>query len=311
MNLAVAGASGFVGRALVRRLAAGGHTVLRLVRRPAERPDELRWYPTSGEVEQHERLDGMEALVNLAGCNLAGGLWTPARREAIRRSRVEATRNLVAVATHLNHRPRVLVSASAVGYYGSRGDAWLTEASPHGAGFLAEVCRDWEAEARIAEDLGVRVVRLRLGVVLGAGGGMLGRLQPLFRAGLGGRLGHGRQWMSWISLDDLLGVIERALSDEGLRGPVNAVAPQPVRNAEFTAALAAAVRRPAWFRAPAWALRLGLQDLADELLLSSARVRPQRLLDLGFSFRHPTLAEALDSAIHPRPGEPGAPAPGR
>jgi uncharacterized protein (TIGR01777 family) len=296
MKIAVAGASGFVGRALVRRLEAEGHEVRRMVRRPAERPDEITWHPTSGEVEQRDRLEGIEAVVNLAGASLAAGRWTAARQDEIRRSRVEGTRTLVATMTRLNHRPRVLVCASAVGYYGDRGEEELTEASSRGEGFLAEVCAAWEGEARIAAAVGIRTVVLRMGVVLGPGGGVLARLRPVFRAGLGGRLGDGRQWMSWISLEDLVEVARQALHDERWSGPVNAVAPGVARNAEFTAALARAWRRPAIVRVPGFLLRAVLGPMADEALLASARVQPQRLQGLGFGFKHPQLADALRAA---------------
>jgi uncharacterized protein (TIGR01777 family) len=297
MKFAVAGASGFVGSALVRRLEAERHEVLRLVRRPVERPGEVAWHPLSGEVEQRELLEGMEGLVNFAGSNLAAGRWTPERKEEILRSRVEGTRTLVAVLAHLNHKPRVFLSASAVGYYGARGEEELTEASAMGKGFLAEVCRAWEDEARIAESVGVRAVLLRLGLVLDRSGGVLAKLLPLFRTGFGGRLGDGRQWMSWITLDDLLEVLLLSLRDGRLTGPVNAVAPAPVRNAEFTAALAHALGRRAMVPMPSFLLRLIYQEMADETLLASTRVRPQRLVDAGFRFNHPTLNEALRAVL--------------
>ncbi len=197
---------------------------------------------------------------------------------------------------HLNHKPRVFLSASAVGYYGSRGEEELTETSAKGEGFLADVCRTWEEEARIAESVGVRAVILRLGLVLGRDGGVLAKLLPLFRSGLGGRLGNGRQWMSWIALDDLVGVLLMGLRDGRLMGPVNAVAPEPVRNAEFTATLARTLGRRAWAPVPSFILRMIFQEMAEEILLASTRVRPQRLLDSGFHFNHPTLKEALQAA---------------
>jgi uncharacterized protein (TIGR01777 family) len=300
MKFVVAGASGFIGGALVRRLEAEGHEVLRLVRRPVERAGEAAWHPLSGEVEQRELLEGAEGFVNLAGSNLAAGRWTAERKEAILRSRLESTRTLVAVLAHLHHKPRVFLSASAVGYYGSRGEEELTEASGEGDGFLAGVCRAWEEEAKIAESVGVRSVMLRLGLVLGRKGGVLARLLPMFRAGLGGRLGDGRQWMSWITLDDLVSVLMMGLADGRLVGPVNAVAPAPVRNAEFTATLARALGRPALMAVPALVLRFIFQEMAEETLLASARVRPQRLLDAGFQFKHPTLNDALSAVLAER-----------
>ena len=295
MRIAVAGASGFVGRALVRRLEAEGHEIRRFVRRTAERPDEISWHPASGEVEQWDRLEGVAAVVNLAGSNLAAGRWTEARRDEIRRSRIECTRALVATMAHMNHHPRTFLCASAVGYYGDRGEEELTEASCRGDSFLAEVCHAWEEEARIAEAVGIRAVMLRMGIVLGPGGA-LARLRPVFRAGLGGRLGDGRQWMSWIALDDLVAVAQRALEDERWHGPVNAVAPGAVRNAEFTAALAHALRRPAVLPVPRFVLRVFLGKMADETLLASARVKPQLLEESGFRFKHARIADALRAA---------------
>lgn len=297
MKLAVAGASGFVGSALVRRLQAEGHVVLRFVRRPAAQPEEIAWHPASGEMEQRERLEGIEGVVNLAGSNLAAGRWTETRKEEMVRSRVESTRALVAVMAHLNHKPRVFVSASAVGYYGHRGEEELTEASRAGGGFLPDLCHAWEEEARIAESVGIRTAILRLGLVLGPGGGVLAKLRPVFRAGFGGQLGDGRQWMSWIALDDLLGALLLGLTDARLSGPINAVAPGAVRNAEFTQALARAVGHHTFAPVPAFVLRAMFQEMADEMLLASTRVRPQRLLDAGFSFAHPELEGAMRAAL--------------
>ena len=296
MKVAVAGASGFVGSALVRRLQAEGHVVRRFVRRPAVEPDEIAWHPASGEVEQRELLEGIDGVVNLAGSNLAAGRWTEARKEELVRSRVESTRALVAVMARLNHKPRVFVSASAVGYYGHRGEEELTEASRAGGGFLPDLCHAWEEEARIAESAGIRTAILRLGLVLGSGG-VLAKLLPVFRAGFGGQLGDGRQWMSWIALDDLLGALLRGLTDARLSGPINAVAPGAVRNAEFTRALAHAVGHHTFAPVPAFVLRAMFQEMADEMLLASTRVRPQRLLEVGFSFAHPELEEAMRAAV--------------
>ena len=299
MKVAVAGASGFIGSALARRLEAEGHAVVRLVRRTAERPDEVAWHPSSSEIEQWERLEGVEAFVNLTGANLAAGRWTDARREEIRRSRIEGTRTLVAVMAHMNHHPRVFVCASAVGYYGDRGEEELAEGSGPGRGFLAELCHAWEEEARVAAAVGIRSVMLRMGLVLGPGGGALARMLPAFRAGVGGRLGGGRQWVSWIAREDLLSVIARALGDGRLDGPVNAVAPAPVRNAEFADTLAAVLGRAAVLPVPAIMLRTLFGKMADEALLASARVLPRRLHDAGFEFKYAELAGALRAAVSP------------
>ncbi len=297
MKVAVAGASGFVGRALVRRLEAEGGQVVRLVRRPAERLDEVAWHPASCEVEQWDRLEGVEAFVNLAGANLGAGRWTAERQAEIRRSRLESTRTLVAVMAHMNHHPRTFVSASAVGFYGNRGEEVLTEASGPGEGFLADLCRAWEDEAIVAESVGVRTVILRLGMVLGRDGGVLTRMLPAFRAGVGGHFGDGRQWVSWIALEDLLSVIRWALDDRQRGGPVNAVAPGAVRNAAFAAMLARVLSRPAVMPLPAVMLRALFGKMADEALLASARAEPCRLRDAGFAFEHAELEEALRQAV--------------
>jgi len=259
------------------------------------------------DVEQRQRLEGLDGIVNLAGSNLAGGRWTAERKDEILRSRIESTRALVAVMAHLNHRPRTLVNASAVGYYGDRGEEELTEASSPGGGFLAEVCHAWEEEAKIAGSVGIRSVLLRLGVVLGNGGGVLARMVPVYHAGFGGALGDGRQWISWIALEDVLGAIGHALRDSSLTGPVNAVAPAPVRNAEFCEALAHALDRRMFASVPAFALRAIFGEMADEMLLASARVQPQRLLGSGFHFAHPELTGAIRAALEAK--EPTVPGP--
>ncbi len=297
MKVAVAGASGFIGSAVARRLAAGGHEVVRLVRRPAERADEVAWHPSSCEVEQWERLEGVAAVVNLGGANLAAGRWTPERKEEIQRSRVECTRTLVAVMAHMNHHPRAFVCASAVGYYGDRGEEELTEASGRGQGFLADLCHAWEEEARIAESVGIRPVMLRMGLVLGPGGGVLTRMLPAFRCGVGGHLGDGRQWMSWIGLEDLTEAVVWVLDQPQLSGPVNAVAPAGVRNAEFAAKLGHVLGRPAVMAVPAVMLRALFGEMADEALLASTRVRPARLHEAGFHFRQTDLEGVLRRAV--------------
>lgn len=297
MKVAVAGASGFIGRALVRRLRESGDEVVQFVRRPAEEPWEIAWHPAGGEVEQWDRLEGVEAVVNVGGSNLAAGRWTEERKEEILRSRIEGTRTLVATMTRMNHHPRVFVCASAVGFYGDRGDEELTEASGAGEGFLAEVCRAWEGEARIAATAGIRTVWLRIGLVLGPDGGALARMLPAFRAGMGGRLGSGRQWVSWIALDDLVDVIQLALRETGLHGPVNAVAPGPARNVDFAKALGHVLGRPAILPVPAPALRALFGEMADEALLASARAVPERLREADFNFRLAVLEEALREAV--------------
>lgn len=291
-HVAISGASGLVGAALGAFLTAGGHRVSRLVRGEPRGEDEIGWDPRDDSIEA-EKLEGVDALVHLAGENIAGGRWSAGRKRRIRESRVRGTRLLAATLASLSRRPAVLVSASALGYYGDRGDETLDESSAPGAGFLAQVCREWEAATEPAERAGIRVVRLRIGLVLSAAGGALGTMLPLFRAGLGGRLGDGRQFISWIAHDDLIGVIHHALIDDSLRGPVNAVAPQPVRNAEFTRTLGRVLRRPTVLPAPAAALRLALGEMANELLLSSTRLAPRALAAAGFEPRFSRLEPAL------------------
>jgi len=291
MTILVAGASGLVGRVLVARLRSQDHRVRTLVRRPAETPDEVSWNPGAGKVAP-EVFEEADAIINLAGENLAAGRWTAKRRDAILRSRVDTTRTLVAAVREAKRRPAVLVNASATGIYGDRGDELLTEASTVGTGFLADVCRAWE-EPLTAAPAGVRTVALRTGVVLTPQGGALAKMLPAFRAGVGGRLGSGQQWMSWITLDDLLGAIGHVLTHPECAGAINAVAPHPVTNADFTAALGRALRRPTVFPVPAFALRLLFGQMADAALLSSARVVPRVLLDSGFEFRQGEIEAAL------------------
>ena len=291
----VSGASGLVGAMLVLSLRARGHAVFRLVRRSPQTIDEIEWDPAAGRLTLAKDAY-FDAVINLAGESV-GTRWNRDRKEAILNSRLESTRVLVGALMALPEPPRVLVSASALGYYGSRGDEWLTEDSSSGHGFLAEVCRGWEHEATVAVDFGVRVVLLRTGLVLTSQGGALAKMLPVFRLGLGGRLATGRQWMSWITMDDLLEVIHRALADARLTGPINAVTPHPVRNREFTATVARVLHRPAVLPVPASALRLLFGEMADATLLASARAAPTRLQAIGFEFRHPELALALKTVL--------------
>lgn len=297
MTIVVAGASGLIGTALVAHLRQAGHDVRRLVRRAVAAPGEFAWDPEAGTLDVRA-LAGAQAIINLAGENVAGGRWTPARRERIMRSRTDATRTIVAALGGIATRPEVLINASAVGFYGERGDDVMTEASPMGRGFLPEVVWAWETHADSAAGLGVRVVKLRLGVVLARGGGALEKMLPAFRLGVGGKLGSGRQWMSWVALEDVLGAIDHALSNPGLSGPVNLVAPHAVTNAEFTRELGRVLRRPVVLPVPALALRVLFgRGLADEALLGSTRVRPEALLRTGYRFRFPELAGALRAVV--------------
>jgi hypothetical protein len=290
----VSGASGLVGRALVGFLQTQGHTVRTLVRRAAVGPNEFRWDPAR-ETMDVGALAGTDAVILLGGENVGGGRWTKERKAAILSSRVEGTRTLAAgiAAMAPTARPEVVVSAAAVGFYGDRLDARVDESEALGSGILAEVCAAWEGELSAVEKLGVRTVALRTGVVLSPAGGALAKMLPAFWAGAGGRLGSGRQWMSWITPDDLCALYLRAVDDRGWRGAFNAVAPAPVTNAEFTAALGRVLRRPAVLPVPQAALRLIFGEMADETLLASTRAVPARASDAGFVWRHGDLEGAL------------------
>jgi len=296
MKIVVAGASGLIGHALVAALRSDGCTVVRLVRRPARERDEFAWDPATGQVPA-EAMSAADAVVNLAGAAISSGRWSAARLRDIRGSRLDATVALASAIGGAPRRPGVFVNASAIGYYGDRGNEILSEESAPGKGFLAELCRDWESAARAADGSGTRVVCLRFGVVLAREGGVLSRMLPVFRAGAGGRLGAGTQWMSWIGLDDAVGVIRLALRDARMAGPVNAVAPDAATNALFTATLGRVLRRPTMLSVPEAALRLAFGQMARELLLASARVEPRRLLEAGYVFRSPRLEDALRQAV--------------
>jgi uncharacterized protein (TIGR01777 family) len=293
MRVAVSGSTGLVGSQAVASLSAAGHEVVRLVRRPpAPGEKAVRWDPEKGEIDA-AGLEGLDAIVHLAGENIASGRWNAARKAAIRDSRVNGTRFLCDALAGLARPPKTLVCASAVGYYGDRGEERLIEESPPGKGFLAEVCREWEAASAPAARVGIRVVALRIGMVLSSKGGALSRMLPPFRAGLGGVIGGGRQYVSWVALDDLVGIVLHALQSGELRGPVNAVAPVPVTSREFTEALGKVLSRPTMLPVPAFALRLAVGEMADALLLASTRVAPRRLEETGYRFRFPELSAAL------------------
>jgi uncharacterized protein (TIGR01777 family) len=310
MKVLIAGSSGLVGTALGSALAKAGHTVCRLVR-PESAADKgvkegfaVTWNPATGELGGAGV--GPDAVVNLAGASIAEGRWTAGRKALLRTSRIDTTRALVTALAKMNGRPRVLVSVSAIGVYGDRGDETLTEESKPGSGFLAKLAQDWEAEALKAEALGIRAVLLRIGVILARDGGALPRIILPFRFGAGGKLGSGKQWMSWIALEDVVGIIRLALEGPSakdavnvapLRGAVNVVSPQPVQNAAFTNVLAKVMHRPALFPAPAFALRLALGEMADALLLSSQRVLPKSIEKFGYRFLHPDLSSALAKVL--------------
>jgi uncharacterized protein (TIGR01777 family) len=288
-----------LGTALRHALDARNAKVLQLVRRNSAASGQLKWDPTAAiPFVGTEALEGLVAAIHLSGASVAARRWTLAYKREIRASRVESTRVLATALAGLSQPPHTLLVASATGFYGDRGDELLDESSSPGTGFLADLCQEWESAAQPARSAGIRVIHLRFGVVLGPGGA-LEKMLPLFRLGLGGKLGSGRQWMSWISLADAVAAILFALDTPALSGPVNLTAPHPVTNAEFTQALGRVLHRPAIFPAPAFALRLALGAMADEALLASARAFPSRLTAAGFNFAHPTVDGALTAALAP------------
>lgn len=292
MRIAVSGSTGLVGSALRNLLADTDHDVIPLVRPGASAPEgSVRWDP-SGEIEV-AGLEGLDGVVHLAGENIAGGRWTAVRKRRIRESRVYGTRALASAIARLANPPGVLVCASAIGYYGDRGDEVLREDSAPGTSFLSHVCQEWEKASEPATQAGVRVVNLRFGVILSRLGGALAKMLPPFRLGVGGRIGSGRQQMSWLSIDDAVGIVAHVLRRDGLRGAVNAVSPSPVTNAEFTRILGRVLSRPTPFPMPAFAARLAFGEMADELLLASTRVEPARLRTAGYGFLHSDLETAL------------------
>jgi uncharacterized protein (TIGR01777 family) len=292
LRVAITGASGLIGTQLGHFLRSGGHEVYSLVRHKTSAPNDIHWNPATGEIEA-AKLEGMDAVVHLAGVSIAGGRWTASRKRAILESRVQGTSLLATTLAGLNRPPGVLVSTSAIGFYGNSPGVLLTEDAPAGEGFLAGVCEDWETATLPASGAGIRVVIPRFGVVLSGSGGILPLIARAFRFGAGGPLGSGKQSMSWIALDDLLGVLLEAIRNPQLSGPVNAVAPDPVTNREFTATLARVLRRPAFFRVPASVLHLAAGELADELLLVDQAVEPSRLRDAHFRFGFNSLEDAL------------------
>lgn len=291
MKILVTGASGLVGSALVPLLRVDGHEVARLVR-SAPGAGDVQWDPDA-ETLGAEALEGFDSVVHLAGENIASGRWNAEKKRRIRESRVRGTRLLARTLAALERPPRVLVSASAVGFYGDRGEEELTEGSPAGTGFLSEVCGEWEAATEAAEGKGVRVVHARLGMVLSKRGGALAKMLTPFSLGVGGVLGNGRQYMSWITLDDAAAALAHLLAADTVAGPVNVVAPAPVTNREFTATLSRELHRPGVLPIPFVMARLAFGEMAEALLLASARVKPDKLLGSGYAFRHGSLTEGL------------------
>jgi uncharacterized protein (TIGR01777 family) len=295
MKVVLTGASGLLGRALVSALRVDGHEVVRLVRRPPAAPDEAQWDPRSGHVDP-AALAGADAVINLAGPGLGDRPWTPARKRMLLEDRVSATRTIAEAMATAEPAPRVLLSMSGTGYYGTPGDQVVTEEAPQGEGYVAEIAAAWEQATAPAADAGIRVVRMRTGVVLSANGGAFGRLLPIFRLGLGGRLGSGRQWWSWVALSDYVSAVRFLLDHEEIDGPVNVTAPAPITNADLTKAMGRVLHRPTFTIAPGFALKLPLRDFAEDLL-GGQRSVPQRLLDAGFTFEHPSFEPALRAVL--------------
>jgi len=298
MRILVSGSSGLVGSALIPSLTAAGHEVVRLVRSRSASPSKelVSWDPAGNQIDA-TGLEGIEAVVHLAGESIASGRWNAERKSKIRDSRVTGTRLLAESLARLSSPPKVFACASAIGFYGDRGDEILTESSTTGTGFLPDVCREWESACQPLTTVGTRVVNLRFGVVLSHRGGALKQMLLPFKLGAGGILGNGRQYMSCIALDDAVGVIEFALNHYTVRGPINVVCPQPVTNYDYTKSLGKLLGRPTIFPVPGFAARLAFGEMADALLLSSARVIPERLVAAGYQFRHPTLEDSLRSAL--------------
>jgi uncharacterized protein (TIGR01777 family) len=299
VDVAVTGASGFLGSALTSSLQADGHRVLRLVRGGITNGDEIGWDPDAGRIDA-PALEGVDAVVHLAGEGIGERRWTADQKRRILESRAKGTAVLAAAVATRERKPQVLVSASAIGYYGNRGDELLNEDSAPGDDFLADVCQAWERETRPALDAGVRVVNVRTGIVLARHGGTLQRLLLPFRLGLGGKQGSGRQWMSWISLNDHVAAMRAAIDDPRLSGPVNLTSPNPVTNADFAAALGRVLKRPTVLPTPMFVLKLRYgEELIDSLLLASQRVLPNRLEAVGFPFEYPVLVPALEAILRP------------
>jgi len=296
MKILITGATGLIGKALQKSLRERGHELLLASRKEPKDNSYIQWDPENGFADAG-RLEGIDAVVHLAGESISALRWTDEKKKAIRDSRVLGTRNIVDTISDLKERPRVMVAASAIGFYGDRGDEELTETSKAGKNFLAEVSREWEAEARRAEDSGVRTVLLRTGIVLSKDGGALGTMLTPFKFGLGGVIGDGKQWMSWISLHDHIEVINFALENENIRGAVNSVSPHPVTNQEFTAIMGEVLYRPTFIPLPEFAVHLAFGEMGEALLLDSTKVIPKRLMDAGFKFKFPDLKKAIENAV--------------
>jgi uncharacterized protein (TIGR01777 family) len=296
MKVLITGATGLIGIALQKSLREKGHDLLLASRKEPKDSNYIQWDANTGFVEP-QRLEGLDAVIHLAGENISGLRWTDEKKKVIRDSRVLGTRSVVDAISQLKRKPKVFVASSAIGFYGDRGDEEMTETSSPGKTFLAEVCREWEVESRRAEDSGIRTVLLRTGIVLSKDGGALGTMLTPFKFGLGGVVGNGKQWMSWISLDDQIAVINYVLENENMRGAVNSVSPHPVTNEEFTTVMGEVLYRPTFIPVPEFAVHLAFGEMGDALLLDSIKVVPKRLEEAGFEFKFPILKKALENAV--------------
>ncbi len=296
MKILISGSTGTVGTHLINAISSDSFEIWRLVRSRAGGDNLIFWDPEGGRVDDPDLLEGFDAAVHLSGENIVGR-WTKKKKNSIRRSRVLSTRYLVSLFSGLQNPPKTFICASAIGYYGDRGEERLTERSAVGSGFLPDVCHEWENEANKASDLGVRVINLRTGAVLSLKGGMLGSLLPLFKMGLGGVVGSGGQYISWVSIEDLSRIIVYLLEHGEVTGPVNAVSPNPVTNKQFTATLATVLRKPAWFAVPAFAIRLFFGEMGRYTMLASSMVFPEKLISSGYEFLHEDLGSALEDII--------------
>lgn len=296
MRILISGSHGLVGKALIKGLEADGHDIYRLVRYAPHSDKEIEWSPDRYSIAI-SRIEGFDAVFHLAGESIASGRWNDEKKRKIRESRTKGTKLLADALANLSAPPKALISASAIGYYGDRGDELLTETSAPGNDFLAGVCVEWEKATEHAREKGVRVVNTRFGIILDKEGGALAKMLTPFRMGIGGRIGDGKQWMSWIALDDVIGALQFSLTNESMNSPVNFVAPNPVRNAEFTKTLGSVLSRPTIFPIPEFGVRLAFGEMADALLLSSQKVEPQKLEASGFQFRYPHLEQALKTIL--------------
>lgn len=298
MKILITGASGLIGKALQESFREKGYEMLLASRSEPKNASQIRWDADTGfRDEDLERLEGLDAVIHLAGESIAGLRWTDEKKKAIRDSRVFGTRSMIETFDKLKQKPKTFIAASAVGFYGDRGDDVLTESSSAGKTFLAEVAKEWEAESRRAEDLGIRTVLLRSAIVLSKEGGALATMLTPFKLGVGGVIGDGKQWMSWISLDDVIGIVNYALEHENVRGAVNNTSPNPVTNEEFTKTLGTVLYRPTFLPLPEFAVHMVLGEMGDALLLDSTRVVPKRLMDAGYEFKYPELNTALKRAV--------------